>query len=128
MKGPKRADLYSYLDGLSTTTQGQIILVNMWDSVREKLVSTDFISRFLFDCVLLIKGRDPSRASLSVFQEVCKRLASSGSQNYLRAAKKGASVVEGNDWTTVVKWDTWWTYHVDRVRVQTDLGEAIPIG
>lgn len=124
MKGPRRAELDSYLDELGTTPQGQIILVNMWDSVREKLVSKDFMARFLFDCVLL-KERDPKPA-LDIFKKVCMELASSGSSNYLRAAKKKASSMEGNDWTTVTDWITWWRHHVDRVRVQTDLGEAIP--
>ena len=74
-----------FLNKLQVTTMGCAIVVNIYHSYEQKLVSIDFIREFLLDCVQTMAAK-PSVDALIIFQDVCNGYGFS-KKHYLRQCK-----------------------------------------
>ena len=114
-----------FFQKLAASEEGTIILINMLDSYEGGLVNASFIRKFVQTCIKESEAHS-TRDVLLVFRSVSQTISKKSTPIFLRKSKRPKSTRHGNTWTTTVDWVTWWGYHADKARMDSDHGLKIP--
>lgn len=110
-----------FIEALHRAPGGDAVLVNMLDSLNERLVDRDFLRGFFARCVVEFDA-DPGADPVRHIRVVSVGL--DGGEPLQRRSRAAAD--DGESLSTLVKWGDWYTYHLDRDKLLSDARDSIP--